>query len=249
MKASGANTTIMKTRTTWWVATKAASAPMAMAIRLISARPPGEKASISGTADNPVSWARPTAKAMVADSSTTVPPAAAAAVRSNSPAVTPAKRQPIAVPITTWAAATSSNGVSRQELLALLGRRTPGKVLTVAEAVSVAAMLRAEGRRLVFTNGCFDILHRGHTEYLARARSYGDALLVAVNDDESVRRLQKARGRPVNPVAERMAVLAALQAVDYVLPFAKDDPSDLVVKLTPQILVKGEDWREQGVVW
>ncbi len=112
----------------------------------------------------------------------------------------------------------------------------------------MAARLRTEGRRLVFTNGCFDILHRGHTEYLARARAYGDALLVAVNADDSVERLQKARGRPVNPLAERMAVLAALQSVDYVVPFAEDDPSDLIVKLIPQILVKGEDWREKGVV-
>lgn len=141
----------------------------------------------------------------------------------------------------TWA-------VSRQELLSVLGEQSHGKVLNAVEAVSMAARLRAEGRRLVFTNGCFDILHRGHTEYLARARGYGDALLVAVNEDDSVERLQKARGRPVNPLAERMAVLAALQAVDYVVPFAEDDPADLIVKLTPQILVKGEDWREKGVV-
>jgi D-beta-D-heptose 7-phosphate kinase/D-beta-D-heptose 1-phosphate adenosyltransferase len=141
----------------------------------------------------------------------------------------------------TWA-------VSRQDLLSLLGQSRDGKVITPEEAVSVAVKLRTEGRRLVFTNGCFDILHRGHTEYLARARNYGDALLVAVNEDQSVRRLQKAPGRPVNPLAERMAVLAALQVVDFVVPFAEEDPSDLIVKLTPEILVKGEDWRERGVV-
>ncbi|GAB4141915.1 MAG: D-glycero-beta-D-manno-heptose-7-phosphate kinase [Planctomycetota bacterium] len=140
---------------------------------------------------------------------------------------------------------------SRQEVLAMLGEHAwtrNGKILTVEEAVSVATRLRTEGRRLVFTNGCFDILHPGHTEYLARARAYGDALMVAVNDDDSVRRQQKAQGRPVNRLADRMSVLAALQSVDYVVPFSEDTPLEIVEKITPHVLAKGEDWRERGVV-
>ena len=141
----------------------------------------------------------------------------------------------------TWA-------VSRHEILSMLGERPAGKVLDRAEAVSVAARLRADGRRLCFTNGCFDILHPGHTEYLARARAYGDALMVAVNTDESVQRQGKGDGRPVNPLADRMDVLAALQAVDYVVPFDEDTPLDLIRAVTPHVLAKGEDWRDKGVV-
>lgn len=140
---------------------------------------------------------------------------------------------------------------SRQEVLAMLGEHgggARGKVLTLSEAGSVATRLRTEGRRLVFTNGCFDIIHPGHTDYLARARSYGDALMVGVNTDDSVRRQEKAPGRPVNPLADRMAVLAALQAVDFVVAFDDDTPKQLIEKTTPHVLAKGEDWRDKGVV-
>ncbi|MBK8100657.1 MAG: D-glycero-beta-D-manno-heptose 1-phosphate adenylyltransferase [Planctomycetes bacterium] len=112
----------------------------------------------------------------------------------------------------------------------------------------VATRLRAEGRRLVFTNGCFDILHRGHCDYLQKARSYGDALMVAVNTDASVRRQGKGPERPINPLADRMAVLAALQAVDYVVPFDDDTPAAVIERVTPHVLAKGEDWRDKGVV-
>lgn len=138
--------------------------------------------------------------------------------------------------------------VTRQELAAVLGQVGGGKVLSRAEAVSVAARLRAEGRRLVFTNGCFDILHPGHTDYLARARSYGDALMVAVNTDASVHRQQKGSDRPINDLSSRQDVLAALQAVDYVVAFDEDTPKDLIEAVTPQVLCKGEDWRDKGVV-
>lgn len=141
----------------------------------------------------------------------------------------------------TWA-------VSRAELLTTLGRPTRGKVLDLDEAVSVAARLRTEGRRLAFTNGCFDILHPGHTDYLGRARSYADALMVAVNTDESVRRQNKGSGRPVNALADRMDLLAALQDVDFVVPFDDDTPLDLIKAVTPNVLIKGEDWRDKGVV-
>lgn len=141
----------------------------------------------------------------------------------------------------TWA-------VSRRELLALLGERGPGKILGRDEAVALAARLRTEGKRLVFTNGCFDLLHPGHTEYLAKARSYGDALLVGVNSDASVRRQGKGPNRPVNTLADRMAVLAALQSVDYLVEFDEETPLALIEAITPQVLVKGEDWRGRGVV-
>jgi len=141
----------------------------------------------------------------------------------------------------TWA-------VTRQEILALLGKRDPRKVLNRQEAVAVASRVRAEGHRLVFTNGCFDLLHPGHTDYLTQARSYGDALIVAVNSDASVQRQGKGPGRPVNALDDRMAVLAALAAVDYVVPFDEDTPLDLIKDLTPHVLVKGEDWRNKGVV-
>ncbi|GDY02541.1 bifunctional protein HldE [Planctomycetota bacterium] len=140
---------------------------------------------------------------------------------------------------------------SRQEVLAMLGARSAesmGKILSSEQASSLATRLRTEGRRLVFTNGCFDILHPGHCEYLAKARSYGDALMVAVNSDESVRRQNKAPGRPVNSLADRMAVLAALQAVDHLVAFSEDTPKALIELVTPQVPAKGEDWRDKGVV-
>ncbi len=139
---------------------------------------------------------------------------------------------------------------SRQEVMARLGEGggTGRKILTRPEAAVVATRLRTEGRRLVFTNGCFDILHPGHCEYLQKARSYGDALMVAVNTDESVRRQEKGPGRPINSLEDRMAVLSALAAVDYVVPFDEDTPKDLIEMLTPQVLAKGEDWRDKGVV-
>jgi D-beta-D-heptose 7-phosphate kinase/D-beta-D-heptose 1-phosphate adenosyltransferase len=138
--------------------------------------------------------------------------------------------------------------VSRQELLAMLGQVGRGKILTAEEAVSVAAQLRADGKRLVFTNGCFDILHPGHTDYLERARAYGDVLMVAVNTDASVKRQDKGQDRPINSLADRMDVLAALHAVDFLVPFDSDTPLSVIEAVTPQVLAKGEDWRDKGVV-
>jgi D-beta-D-heptose 7-phosphate kinase/D-beta-D-heptose 1-phosphate adenosyltransferase len=138
--------------------------------------------------------------------------------------------------------------VSREELMSLLGSRAPGKLLTRPDAASLAARLRTEGKRLVFTNGCFDILHAGHTEYLAKARAYGDALMVGVNTDASVRAQGKGEGRPINALQDRMAVLAALQSVDYVVPFEEATPLALIEAITPDVLVKGEDWRDKGIV-
>src|SRR5215216_2489942 len=113
-----------------------------------------------------------------------------------------------------------------------------GKViLNREELLRVRARLRAEGRALVFTNGCFDLLHVGHTRYLAAARSLGDALLVAVNSDRSVRAL-KGAGRPVMNEAERAELLAALAAVDFVTVFDDESPRRLIAGLLPDVLVK-----------
>jgi D-beta-D-heptose 7-phosphate kinase/D-beta-D-heptose 1-phosphate adenosyltransferase len=105
---------------------------------------------------------------------------------------------------------------------------------------------RHRGERVVMTNGCFDILHAGHVQYLREARSLGDRLIVAVNDDDSVRRL-KGTGRPINPLAERMAVLAGLASVDWVVPFAEDTPERLICETGPDVLVKGGDYRPEQI--
>ena len=115
------------------------------------------------------------------------------------------------------------------------------RILTPEKARQERDQLRAQGRKLVFTNGCFDILHRGHTEYLAFARAQGDALVVGLNSDSSVRRA-KGPTRPVNPEADRAFVLGSLRAVDFVVIFDEDEPRDLISKILPDVLVKGKDW-------
>jgi len=110
------------------------------------------------------------------------------------------------------------------------------------EAMSAErARLRAEGKTLAFTNGCFDLLHRGHVEYLTFARAQADALVVGLNADASVRRL-KGAGRPVNCEADRAAVLLGLRAVDYVVIFTEDEPRELIARIVPDVLIKGRDW-------
>ena len=101
---------------------------------------------------------------------------------------------------------------------------------------------------LVFTNGVFDILHRGHVTYLAQARALGASLVVALNADESVRRLGKGAERPVNRLADRLAVIAALDSTNLVTWFDDDTPLDLILKLKPDVLVKGGDWRVEDIV-
>jgi D-beta-D-heptose 7-phosphate kinase/D-beta-D-heptose 1-phosphate adenosyltransferase len=115
------------------------------------------------------------------------------------------------------------------------------KILSRDRAAQVRARLRAEGRRLVFTNGCFDLLHVGHVRYLREARSLGDALIVAINSDRAVREL-KGAGRPVMPAGERAEVLAALEAVSYVTVFDELSPRRLIAELLPDVLVKGGDY-------
>ena len=114
------------------------------------------------------------------------------------------------------------------------------------EVLSRLARCRAVGQRIVMTNGCFDLLHPGHIRYLQQSAKLGDLLLVAVNDDDSVRRL-KGAGRPVNTVEDRMAVLAALEAVDFVLPFSEDTPARLIDVVAPDTLVKGGDYTVEQI--
>ena len=118
---------------------------------------------------------------------------------------------------------------------------------TLAELVRERAAWRAAGRRLVLTNGCFDLLHAGHVALLEAARREGDALVVAINSDASVRRL-KGEGRPLVPEAERAEALAALEAVDHVGAYDEDTPLEVVKALLPDVLVKGADWAADQVV-
>lgn len=120
-------------------------------------------------------------------------------------------------------------------------------VVTEAQLLVAIEDAWASGERIVFTNGCFDIIHAGHVGYLEEARLLGDRLIVAVNSDASIRRL-KGEGRPINPVDRRMAVLAGLESVDWVLSFDDDTPERLLQSIRPDILVKGGDYREDQVV-
>ncbi len=132
--------------------------------------------------------------------------------------------------------------------LALHRRGIGGRgLVTLQQLIGIAAEGRARGERIVLTNGCFDILHAGHVSYLEEARSLGDQLIVAVNDDASVARL-KGPERPVTPLADRMAVLAGLAAVDWVVPFAEDTPLRVIEQVVPDVLVKGGDWPLDEIV-
>ena len=113
---------------------------------------------------------------------------------------------------------------------------------------NLPARLAALPRPLVFTNGCFDILHRGHVDYLEQAASLGESLVVGVNTDDSVRVLAKQGDRPVNPLEDRMAVLAALQCVSLVVPFSDPTPLKLIETVAPDHLVKGGDWDVDRIV-
>jgi D-beta-D-heptose 7-phosphate kinase/D-beta-D-heptose 1-phosphate adenosyltransferase len=120
-------------------------------------------------------------------------------------------------------------------------------VMTAAQLVLVVQDARAHGEKIVFTNGCFDIIHAGHVGYLAEARKLGDRLIVAINNDNSVKRL-KGPGRPINPVDRRMTVLAGLAAVDWVVSFSDDTPESLLHQIRPDVLVKGGDYQVSQVV-
>jgi len=118
----------------------------------------------------------------------------------------------------------------------------------LCRAGDLAVRVAALPRPLVFTNGCFDVLHRGHVTYLAQARALGAALVVGVNSDASVKRLGKDSSRPVNPLSDRMAVLAALESVSLVVEFDEDTPLNLILACRPDVLVKGGDWQIENIV-
>ncbi len=122
-----------------------------------------------------------------------------------------------------------------------LQRMANDKMVARAGVKAIGARFKQAGQTLVFTNGCFDILHAGHVSYLEFARQQGDALMVGLNADASVRRA-KGADRPINTETDRARVLAALECVDYVVVFAEDEPATLIGELLPAVLVKGEDW-------
>ncbi len=122
------------------------------------------------------------------------------------------------------------------------GLEAPRYLAKLATADTALARIAGLARPLVFTNGVFDVLHRGHVTYLDQARGLGASLVVAVNSDDSARRLGKGPDRPLNTLADRMAVLAALEAVDLVVPFGTDTPRELIVACRPDVLVKGGDY-------
>jgi rfaE bifunctional protein nucleotidyltransferase chain/domain len=121
------------------------------------------------------------------------------------------------------------------------------KVLSLSEAVALVEHLRHDGRTVVFTNGVFDLLHPGHIRYLQDARREGDALIVGLNSDQSVRAI-KGPTRPINPENERAEVLAALNSVDAVVVFDEDNPQRIIDRLRPDILAKGADWPANGII-
>jgi len=122
------------------------------------------------------------------------------------------------------------------------------KIKSRAELKKLLATRRARHKRIVFTNGCFDLLHIGHTRYLQAARELGDVLVVGVNTDASVRAQNKGAGRPLVPEAQRAEVLAALACVDYVVLFDEPDPGRLIAELQPDVLVKGGDWAPDQII-
>jgi rfaE bifunctional protein nucleotidyltransferase chain/domain len=127
-------------------------------------------------------------------------------------------------------------------------KQTPDFENKIVPPEDLSARLRSQARPLVFTNGVFDVLHRGHVTYLAQSRALGAGLVVALNSDSSVKRLDKGADRPVNPLEDRLAVLAALESVNLVTWFEEDTPLPLILMCRPDVLVKGGDWPVDQIV-
>jgi D-beta-D-heptose 7-phosphate kinase/D-beta-D-heptose 1-phosphate adenosyltransferase len=121
------------------------------------------------------------------------------------------------------------------------------KLLDLDKLIPVTASLRGEGKRIVFTNGCFDILHVGHVRYLTAAKAEGDVLIVGLNSDRSIRQIKDPR-RPIVPEDQRAEVLAGLECVDFIVLFDAPDPLALIESLAPDVLVKGDDWPEDQII-
>ncbi len=124
----------------------------------------------------------------------------------------------------------------------------PSDEKIVSDPPSLKEKLAQLSRPIVFTNGCFDILHRGHIAYLEQAAALGKSLVIGVNSDDSVKRLGKGSDRPLNPLEDRMAVMAALECVSLVVPFDEDTPLQLITQVQPDHLVKGGDWSTENIV-
>lgn len=122
-----------------------------------------------------------------------------------------------------------------------------GNIISIKELQSQREQLRQQKKKVVFTNGCFDIIHRGHIEYLTKSKALGDILIVGINTDDSVRRI-KGEQRPIVPEEDRAYVVANLLPVDYVCTFSEDTPLALITALVPDILVKGADWNIDSIV-
>jgi D-beta-D-heptose 7-phosphate kinase/D-beta-D-heptose 1-phosphate adenosyltransferase len=124
----------------------------------------------------------------------------------------------------------------------------PGtKIKKTGELKRIARLIKARGKRVVFTNGCFDLLHFGHVSYLAKAKARGDILIVGLNSDASVKRI-KGQKRPLIKESDRAGIIAALESVDYVTVFKQDTPLETIKELKPDILVKGADWNKNSIV-
>ncbi|MEA1995368.1 MAG: D-glycero-beta-D-manno-heptose 1-phosphate adenylyltransferase [Campylobacterota bacterium] len=113
--------------------------------------------------------------------------------------------------------------------------------------LSLIQKLKTEGKRIVFTNGCFDILHSGHIDYLKKTKELGDILIIGINSDESVKKI-KQQNRPINKLLDRMIVLDSIKYVDYVVPFNEETPENLIKIIKPDVLTKGGDWNEKDVI-
>lgn len=121
------------------------------------------------------------------------------------------------------------------------------KIKSLAELRAISSKLRAEGKKIVFTNGCFDLLHWGHAKYLQDAKASGDILIVALNSDASIRRI-KGKKRPIINQADRIKTIAALESVDYAVLFNEDTPLKTIQAIKPDLIIKGSDWHKKNIV-
>ena len=121
------------------------------------------------------------------------------------------------------------------------------KIHSLQNLQKIRTALNKEEKRVVFTNGCFDLIHSGHVFLFKEAKKMGDVLIVAVNDDRSIRKI-KGAARPIFPLEERLEILEAVEHIDYLVPFPEETPQKVISVLLPDILVKGEDWKKNGVV-